>query len=437
MKSEEAPHTLPLVTAGQGAAPAAVQPLRLCVVDGPDRGAEVLIAQGTAVVGTAPECQLVLKDAAVSRRHLSIELCGYRFRVTDLGSRNGTRYHGAKVQSVDVPFGATLTVGRSQLTLLPAKRAGVGEALSDRTELAGLLGVSVKMRKLFADIERAGPAEVSVLISGETGSGKEGVARGLHQLSKRAAGPFKVFDCGAASPELIQAALFGHAKGAFTGATNATPGALELADGGTLFLDEIGELPLELQPALLRALQDGTFTRLGESQVRKADFRVVAATHRDLAAAAKKGTFRADLYHRLCSVVLEVPPLRERPEDIPLLADHFARQADRTLELSPELTATLCAYPWPGNVRELSNVVERALVIGPQAALPEPFARVPGGAAGSEDFHQARERLLKVFERSYLKAQLERHKGSISAAAKASGMARSYFYKLLDEHGLK
>ncbi|WP_163992404.1 sigma 54-interacting transcriptional regulator [Pyxidicoccus caerfyrddinensis] len=403
--------------------------VRLLVLEGPDRGRSALVEGGTVVVGTLPDCQLVLTDDTVSRQHVSLELLGPRVRVRDLKSRNGTRYLGARVEVVEVPLGAIVALGKTRLALLPAEAAL--ERLSEQTELAGLLGRSLAMRRLFAEVERVAPVDISVLIQGETGTGKEGIARALHALSGKT-GALRAFDCGAVPASLLPGILFGHARGAFTGAVADTPGAIEAAHEGTLFLDEVAELPLEVQPTFLRVLETGRFCRLGETRERHVRFRLVAATHRDLTAAMKKGTFRPDLYHRLASIVLHAPPLRERLDDISLLAEHFARSLGASLPLSPASLATLTAYHWPGNVRELRNAVERTLTLGAEAALPE--LAPPGGA--KEDFHATRERVLGVFERSYLEAQLARHRGSASAAAREAGLARSYFYRLLKTHGL-
>jgi DNA-binding NtrC family response regulator len=407
-----------------------VQPVRLLVIDGPDRGRERVVTEGTATVGSHESCELKLSDSGVSRRHLAIELLGSRVRVRDLGSKNGTRYLGARIEALELPVGSTLELGSSRLALLPAIG---GSALSSREELGGLLGRSASMRRLFAQLEQVAPTDAAVLIHGETGSGKEGVARAIHALSPRASGPFTVFDCGAVQGELLQSALFGHVKGAFTGAVRDQPGALETAHGGVLFFDEVAELPVELQPALLRALETKTFTRVGEGKVRKSDFRILAATHVDLFAAAQQGRFRLDVYYRLAALVLEVPSLRDRVDDIAMLAHRFAGEAGAKEPLSASALAALTARMYPGNVRELKNVVERAVTLGLEAALPG----VGGSASGPEDFHTTREKALAAFEKSYLSALLERHEGNASAAAREAGIARSYLYKLLDAHGLK
>ncbi|MBX7101174.1 MAG: sigma 54-interacting transcriptional regulator [Myxococcaceae bacterium] len=406
-----------------------LQPVRLLVIDGPDRGKSAVVEEGTALVGREPSCALSLSDPAVSRRHLSLELLGAKVRLKDLGSNNGVRYLGARVDGIELALGAVIELGGTQLAILPATASA---ALSERDELPGLLGRSVAMRRLFGVIEQVASTDAAVLIHGETGSGKEGVARALHALSPRSGGPFQVFDCGSVSRELLQSALFGHVKGAFTSAVKDTAGALELADQGVLFLDEVGELPLDLQPSLLRALETHSFTRVGDGKARKSDFRLLAATHVDLESKVAQGKFRADLYYRLAAIVLEVPPLAARREDVPLLAHRFAASAGATTPLTPTVLAALAARQWPGNVRELKNVVERIVAMGPQAVFPELPAQADGG-----DFHQAREQALRAFERSYLEALLERHGQNASQAAREAGIARSYLYKLLEVHGLK
>ncbi len=395
---------------------------------GPDEGRAVELLEGTAIVGTHPSCTLRLTDPSVSRQHAAIELLGGKVRVKDLDSKNGTRYLGNRFDRMELPLGASLELGQTWLSVLPAV---VPTRLSEHEELEGLLGRSVAMRRLFAQVEQVAPTDASVLIHGPTGSGKEGVARAIHARSPRRGGPFVVFDCGLASESLMQAALFGHVKGAFTGAVKDATGALERADGGVLFFDEVAELPLELQPALLRVLERHTFQRVGDGRVRESDFRVLAATHHDLWQRAQSGAFRLDLYYRLAALVLEVPPLSERLEDIPLLAHRFAAQAGAEQPLEASTLAALC-HPWEGNVRELKNAVERFLTLGPEALFD-----TAGRAGTAVDFHASRERALRQFERSYLEALLARHGGNASAAAREAGIARSYLYKLLDTHGLK
>ena len=278
-----------------------------------------------------------------------------------------------------------------------------------------------------------GPTEASVLVCGETGTGKDSVARALHQLSSRSVGPFVVFDCAAVSPNLVESELFGHIKGAFTGADKARAGAMEQAEGGTLFLDEIGELPLELQPKLLRMLSAKEVRRVGGEHSRPTSVRVLAATHRDLASEVSAGRFRSDLYFRLAVATVVVPSLGDRLEDIPLLAQHFARELSSVdVRLTPATIAALQCHVWKGNVRELRNAVARVIALGsPQADAPVQPAEEPPGS-----YKEARDKLLFQFEHDFLAALLERSNGNISLAARSAKLSRSYFYKMLERHHL-
>jgi DNA-binding NtrC family response regulator len=405
-------------------------PIRVEATHGPGKGAQRVLERGTLIVGGDASADLRLDDPAVSRRHAQLELLYGAVHVRDLGSRNGTRYLGAKVQDARVPLGGSVVVGRTTLSLAPLDEGQ--PSASDRDELFGLVGRSAPMRRLFGLLERVGPTDATALILGESGTGKDHVARAVHALSRRSHGPFVVLDCAALAPGLVESELFGHARGAFSDAAKARAGALEQAHGGTLLLDEIGELPLALQPKLLRFLERRELKRLGENQVRKVDVRVLAATHRPLEQEVSAGRFRQDLYFRLAVALVVVPPLRQRADDIPLLAALFAqRLGGPEAKLPPATVATLQCEAWPGNVRELRNAVERALSLGSAKA---PAAAGPGGAF---NFHQAREQLLEQFEREFLESLLKRHVGNTSAAAREAGMARSHFYRLLEKHGLK
>jgi DNA-binding NtrC family response regulator len=320
--------------------------------------------------------------------------------------------------------------------------------LSTRDRYGGLLGQSAAIREAFAVLERAAPTEATVLIEGETGTGKELAAEALHAHSSRADGPFVAIDCGAIAPSLMESELFGHVRGAFTGAAADRKGIFEEADGGTLMLDEVGELPLDLQPKLLRALEKREVRRVGASAARKIDVRVVAATNRDLRAEIERGTFREDLYFRLAVVTVRLPPLRARPDDIPMLVRHFVRcLAPDAPPPSAELVAALASRPWPGNVRELKNAVERALAM----ATPVEPGSAPGAVPAAESagtlpgamesllrlpIKDAVERWTETFERAYLEDVLRRSGGSVSGAARLAGVNRRFVQRLMRRHGM-
>ncbi|MEM9192160.1 MAG: sigma 54-interacting transcriptional regulator [Myxococcota bacterium] len=413
-------------------------PLRTIVVEvseGPDAGRS---AEGEALsIGTADDNDLRLEDATVSRYHLELRSDGDLVRVTDLRSTNGTLFHGARLREGSVPPGAVLDVGDSRLLVRAGGRVTV--ALHDGNELRGLYGRTPVMRRLMAQVQKAAGAASSVLLVGESGTGKELVARSLHDEGPRSAGPFVTVDCGTLSPSLVASELFGHERGAFTGAEGQHRGAFERAHGGTLFLDEIGELPPSLQPTLLGALERGRFRRVGGREEVRVDVRVVSATNRDLRAEVNRGQFRLDLYYRLAVVTLRVPPLRERSEDIPLLVAHFLREAGADEDAVPTSTIdTLCAHSWPGNVRELRNVVEATLIMGEAPPLHSDLGTPgPGSNLSDQSYKDARAQVLHDFEASYLPRLLERSGGNVSRAARLARMDRTYLIKLLNRHGLK
>jgi len=298
------------------------------------------------------------------------------------------------------------------------------------------IGASEAMRQLFATLGRVAGEELSVLLEGESGVGKDVLARAIHAHSKRASGPFVVVDCGAIPPNLIESELFGHERGSFTGAECSRRGVFEEATGGTLFLDEIGELPIDMQPKLLRALEQREVRPVGGRTPRPIDVRVIAATNRKLTALAHAGAFRSDLYYRLAVVCATVPPLRERREDVLPLARAMLRalRKDEHADISAEVETRLLAYRWPGNVRELRNVVERYAVFGDSASLFEAVEEPP---VRDEDlatltYHEAKKRVLDRFEEAYLPRVLERANGVVTRAAELAGVARPSFYRMLE-----
>jgi DNA-binding NtrC family response regulator len=411
----------------------------LRVLDGPDRGRECDLPSGTITVGSNKSCELCLADPAVSGSHVRIDIVADGIRVTDLGSTNGTYYLETRLDQAVVAIGAVITVGRTRVRVA-SREPDVGPGYSERDHYGDLLGSAPAMRKLYAQLERIEPVDYSVLIQGPTGSGKELVAREIHRHSRRSAGPMEVLDCGAIAPSLIESTLFGHVRGAFTGATTAHQGVFERADGGTVFLDEIGELPVELQPKLLRVLETGEVTPLGGGASRRTDVRAIAATHRDLTELVGDGLFRQDLYFRLRVVALEVPALRARREDIPDLVRHIATEVSRgDVEISPATIELFTSgYDWPGNVRELRNAISSVVALGsvPEGIGGERRDAPPPEFSADEPFHDAKRRLVDAFERDYFRTQLNRADNNIAQAARLAGVDRSYFRRMLDRHGL-
>ena len=419
--------------------------VRLTVVEGADRGREVVVRRGAVRVGTASDNDLVIADAAVSRRHLEIRLRSDGVRVADLGSTNGTRIDGVQVIEAVVAPASLVRLGSTAIRVTTVDEPVI-VPLSTRERFGGLLGRSPAMREAFALLERVSPTDATVLLEAETGCGKEVAAEAIHAHSPRADSPFVAVDCGAVAASLIESEFFGHVRGAFTGAIADRRGAFEEADGGTLFLDEIGELPLDLQPKLLRALENRTIRRVGATQSRPIDVRVIAATNRDLAAEVNRGGFREDLFFRLAVVRIRLPPLRARPDDIPVLVRHFLhRLKPDSPDPSPDLLRALSARPWPGNVRELRNAVERAVAMAEPARQRTATGSLdPGGAGGLTmsalfelPIQEAVDRWVEQLERAYVEDVLRRSGGSVSGAARLAGTNRRYIQRLMKRHGLR
>jgi DNA-binding NtrC family response regulator len=413
--------------------------VRLEVLEGQDRGAKHEVVSGTVTVGTSEECELRLCDRSVSRRHVSFSPEPDGVRVRD-HSRNGTFWAGNRIFDLRLASEVSLQLGETILRVQPTGET-VACPLSTRIRFGDAVGASAAMRRIFALLEQAARSSVTVLFEGDSGTGKDVLARALHQESPRKDGPFVVIDCGAVPEQLIESELFGHEKGAFTGATQLRAGAFEQADGGTVFLDEIGELPLAMQPKLLRVLESRSFRRVGGNKDLSVDVRVVAATNRRLAESVRKREFREDLYYRLAVVLISVPRLAERVEDIPVLADGFYRRIlnNPAAVLPEELRDLLQSYAWPGNARELRNVVERfatfgqrdpVALFGGRVADPNCEIVAPEGLLGLP-YHEARQRTLESFHRTYLTRELEISGGSVAAAAERLGIPRTSLYRML------
>jgi DNA-binding NtrC family response regulator len=389
-------------------------------------------------IGTHSSNDVVLRDPAVSRFHCKLTYESSRWRLQDSGSLNGTLLDDVRVRDADLGDQGVIALGDSVLHLRASE--GIEVPLPNVESFGSLLGASVPMRKLFAFLEKVAGSEINVLIEGESGTGKELVAAEIVQHGPRAESPFVIVDCGAISPNLVESELFGHVQGAFTGAERERIGAFETANTGTVFLDEIGELPLELQPKFVRALESREIRRLGETKARKVDVRVIAATNRDLEREVNKGRFREDLYFRLAVTCVRLPPLRERADDLPLLIRGLLATLgipDQIRLFSPQILAELAAYDWPGNVRELRNYVERTVVLKePVLALQrqEPSA---GDVDLRLPFKMAKDSMVDAFERNYVAALLDAADGNISQAARAGRMDRMYLHRLIQKHGLR
>lgn len=422
-------------------------PAKLVVVSGPDEGREFAL-EGSLEIGREPDCGLVMTDLAVSRRHAVVTSVGGRFTVRDIGSRTGTFVGDARVVEAEVQLGAVIRIGNSAIAIHP--RWHVREVSpSLKRSFGQLLGESVGMREVFAILERVSASDVSVLIEGETGTGKEVTARSIHEASPRASRPYVVFDCGSVPRDLAESELFGHKRGAFSGAIADRAGAFSRAHGGTLCLDEIGELPLDLQPRLLRVLETGEIKAVGDDVMRKVDVRVIAATNRDLRAEARRGTFREDLLYRLDVVRVRMPPLRHRPEDVAHYVKSFLHGRIAETPVAGANLERLLGYTWPGNVRELRNTLMRAVALAPRGpdALPRfddlvfnlgPASSSPitlgmsfPGVAVHVPYKDAKEQLLSSFERAYVEALLERHSGNLTRASAAAGLSRKHLSELV------
>ena len=434
----------------------------LAVIDGPSRGARATVGSEIARVGTADGNDLVLADRTVSRFHCELSVRGDTIVIRDCGSTNGTLIDGVRVREAEIPPGTLVRIGGSAFRVELGDEPAFIE-VSGRSSFGELVGASVEMRRVYAILERIAHGDATVLVQGETGTGKDVVARSLHAASPRGKGPFVAVDCGAIPEHLVESELFGHVRGAFTGATADRKGVFEEADGGTLFLDEIGEMPIALQPKLLRAIESRSIRRVGGSAGKTVDVRIVAATNRSLAASINQGTFREDLYYRLAVVELRLPPLRARRDDIPALAAHFFRQlTGEERELPAEFVASLIGRGWPGNVRELKNYLERSVSLGTISQLAPRAAGSGGGRAGGPasdavadaqadatvdaierlvalhlPLKEARDEWTKSFEVVYVRAMLRMVGGNVTRAAERAGVSRRFLQRMMARLGIK
>lgn len=397
------------------------------------------LAAGSLRVGAASDMDWIVEDSAVSRRHLELSLSPGGVTLRDLKSRNGTYYLGQRVGEITLALGSRVTFGNHILEVVADEEDFAGTQSAELEHYGDLSGRSPVMVRLFSLMKRLEGSLVNVLVHGESGTGKELIARALHDHSRVASGPFLAINCGALDRSLVRSELFGHKKGAFTGAAAEAQGAFVEAHGGTLFLDEVGELPLDVQPMLLRTLETGAVTRVGEARSRSVQVRLIAATHRDLAQDVAEGRFRADLYYRLKVVQLHAPPLRARREDLPLLAARICQQLGQTPP-SEEVLRELSRRTFPGNVRELKHAL---MAYGAVGELPEESAALVTAAADLSAFADPRrpyaeqkEALVDRMTELYLRALLERTGGNRSEAARIAELQRGYLRRLLYKYGL-
>lgn len=430
--------TAPLPRSGVAVRPAPLGAV-VRVVGTPAKPPTFRLKVGTCVVGSGPAADIVIAEPTVSRTHVELGLVPEGVSVRDLGSRNGTFYQGQRVEKMILGLGGHLQVGATTIAI-DADAQGLEQVPTyEGTAYQGLVGGSLVMRRLFAVLKRLEGSLATVLIEGESGVGKELVARALHQGSTAASGPFVAVNCGAVAKELVASELFGHKRGAFSGAHDARKGAFESANGGTLFLDEMGELPLDVQPVLLRALELGEIRAVGDDHPKRVKVRVVAATNRELESEVRAGRFRQDLFYRLAVVRIAVPSLRERPDDIEPLVRRFAANLGLP-ELPAQLVAELRARPWPGNVRELQNAIQSYAALG----------MLPGTMARLSSLDQALAELVDLnvpyatqkddvtdrFTRVYLATLMAHTSGNQSLAARYAGLNRSYLGRLLVKYGI-
>jgi DNA-binding NtrC family response regulator len=415
------------------------------------------LTRGPVVLGSAPDVDVVVDDPHVSSRHCELSLAPGGVRLTDLGSLNGTKVQGVAVQAALLQPGAVITIGTTHLLYerpledpdAPAVGGDEGEDsaldLDGPSRFGDAIGSSPAMRRVFAVLQRLAPTDLTLTILGETGTGKDVLARAVHANSARARGPFVVYDCGAAAPTLIESQLFGHQRGAFTGAVDDHQGAFERANGGTLFIDEIGELGIELQPKLLRVIEQRRVARLGSQAERPVDVRILCATNRDLQHEVNIGGFRQDLFFRVNMAVVRLPPLRERRDDLVALINHFAGEND--IKVSSEAMAILTSYEWPGNVRELRNVILSASAVSDGKFLrPRDFILFSGGSAGASGTRQKAPtldglplagRTLEQIESTAIRQTMEQCGGNKTKAARALGIAPSTLYAKLKKYLLE
>jgi DNA-binding NtrC family response regulator len=435
-----------------------IQGILVKVLEGPDKGMEIRLNKRLNTIGTGEASTIKLTDRSVSRNHLEIELGPQAAKVRDLDSKNGIYVGQVRIYEADINTSIHLQLGTTLIQLKPTEEK-VSISLSKETSFGQAIGISEAMREIFAILSQVAKQPTSILLEGPTGTGKELLARAIHEKSARASKPFVILDCTALPPTLAERELFGHVRGAFTGANKAAPGLFEQANLGTLFIDELGELSLELQPKLLRALETGEYRALGSTRIQKTDVRVLSATNRDLLKQINHGIFRSDLFYRLSTIHLRIPPLCERTEDIPLLMKHFLTEFSQTLPnplsdiemnyFMEQNQEAFTKHPWPGNARQLRNKLEASLASSKEDGLDHPISlsidlseakqlkkMVKRTLPSDLPFAEAKSLMIDQFEKAYLEELLKKTDKNISEAARQCKMDRRNLQKLLRKHGL-
>ncbi|PIR18200.1 MAG: Fis family transcriptional regulator [Deltaproteobacteria bacterium CG11_big_fil_rev_8_21_14_0_20_49_13] len=446
-----------IIKMDEGSASISLRKCQLSVIDGPDKGKKYSLVKPITKIGKKENNDLVLADTTVSRTHLALEYSSDNFLLRDMDSTNGSYVNGTRVKESYLVPGDRIKIGNTTLEFV-AFEEKVKIEPSDKEIFGEMVGISIKMRQIFGLLEKISASLATVIIEGETGTGKDLVARAIHENSPRKNKPFVVFDCSSVAPNLIESELFGHEKGSFTGAIKTRRGAFEEANTGTIFLDEIGELTLDLQPKLLRALESREIRRVGNNIPTPIDVRVICATNRNLKKEVAEGRFREDLYYRLSVVRILLPPLRERAEDISpiiekfLLGGKFNKKEDGSLHVTKvddDALKALQRYRWPGNVRELQNLVERAAAVaGGETITKEQVDFVFSELERDDDktermevvkdipFKEAKQKVVEVFERDYLLDLLRRNGYNLSKAAREAGIDRKHIRNLLKKYGI-
>lgn len=430
---------------------------QLVVADGTDRGKKITLDKNVTKIGKRDTNDMILSDKAISRLHCEIEYTSDSFLLRDLGSTNGTFLNGSRVKEAYLAPGDLIKIGNTTLEFVAFdEKVKIEPSAKDSFGL--MVGTSKKMRQIFSILEKISPSQATVIIEGETGTGKDLVAQAIHEHSQRNKNPFVVFDCSAVAPNLIESELFGHERGSFTGAVKSRRGQFEAANTGTIFLDEIGELTSDLQPKLLRALEQREIKRVGSNVPVKADVRVICATNKNLRKEVEEGRFREDLYYRLSVVKIILPPLRDRPDDIEALVERFLSTSNynrnpdgslKVVKVDDEAIKVLQRYSWPGNVRELANVIERAVsfVEGDtisRSHLDFIFAELQHGEEMTERMHvdssipfkDAKQHIVEEFEKKYLIELLEQHGHNLSKASREAKIDRKHLRNLCKKYDI-